>query len=341
VANHKARMPSREIRTLFNLGAIRDLTDGQLLERYVSGGGEGAELAFAALVERHAAMVMRVCRARLADSNDAHDAVQAAFIVLVKKARSLWVRDSIGPWLHQVAVRTAAGARAAKLRRDRLERGAAKPEAYQVSHLDGREQALHQEIGRLPERYRVPIILCDLQGHSCEEVATRLGRPVGTIKCWRSRGRDQLRRRLVRLGLAPASVLATNIARGSASGPTADASAAATVRAIMDSMTAGTVPTSVLGLAKGVLKAMFISKLRTTAVTILALGALAAGVGSIGRIGAQDAPKGDRDHQVRSVHAVDDLLPPMRSTTFFRPFRPSRSWPTPGRSRSAKRFASA
>ncbi len=307
MATHKARMPSREIRTLFNLGAIRDLTDGQLLERFASGGGEGAELAFAALVERHAAMVMRVCRARLADPNDAHDAAQAAFVVLVQKARTLWVRDSIGPWLHQVAVRTASGARGAKLRRGRLERGAARPEAYQVTHLDGWEQALHQEICRLPDRYRVPIILCDLQGHSCEEVATRLGRPVGTIKSWRSRGRDHLRRRLVRLGLAPASVLATNIAKGSASGPTADASAAATVRAAMDSITAGTVPTSVLGLAKGVLKAMFISKLRTTAITILALGALAAGVGTIGRVGAQDASKGDRDPQ---VHAVDELLPP-------------------------------
>ena len=103
MATKKDRAVRRQIDTLFNIGVIRDLTDGQLLERYATGRGEAAELAFAALVERHGPMVLRVCRARLSDPHEAQDAFQATFLVLVEKSRGLWVRDSLGPWLHQVA----------------------------------------------------------------------------------------------------------------------------------------------------------------------------------------------------------------------------------------------
>src|SRR4051794_35870395 len=92
----------RQLRTLFNVGAIRELTDGQLLERFATGRGESAELAFAVLLERHGPMVLRVCRGVLSDAHETEDAFQATFVVLVKKARGLWVRDSLGPWLHQV-----------------------------------------------------------------------------------------------------------------------------------------------------------------------------------------------------------------------------------------------
>src|SRR6516164_9218675 len=115
----------RQLRTLFNVGAVRELTDGQLLERFATDRGEVAELAFAVLVERHGPMVMRVCRGVLADAHAAQDAFQATFLVLVKRARGLWVRDSIGPWLHQVAYRTASCARTTAARRRRLERRAA------------------------------------------------------------------------------------------------------------------------------------------------------------------------------------------------------------------------
>ena len=87
----------RQLRTLFNLGAIGELTDGQLLERFATQDGEAAELAFAALVERHGPMVLRVCRNTLRDPNDVQDAFQATVLTLVQKARSLWVRDSLGP----------------------------------------------------------------------------------------------------------------------------------------------------------------------------------------------------------------------------------------------------
>ena len=102
-----------ELKTLFNVGVIRDLTDGQLLERFATDRSEAAELAFAVLVERHGPMVLRVCRSALSGGLDVDDAFQATFLVLVRKARGLWVRDSIGPWLHQVAFRTASRARLA------------------------------------------------------------------------------------------------------------------------------------------------------------------------------------------------------------------------------------
>lgn len=119
----RERSLRRRLEALFDLGAIRELTDGQLLERFARGEGEAAGLAFAALVERHGAMVMRVCRAQLADPHECHDAFQATFLVLIEKARGLWVKDSLGPWLHQVAVRTASAARLAAIRRRRTGAG--------------------------------------------------------------------------------------------------------------------------------------------------------------------------------------------------------------------------
>ncbi len=267
----------RQVSTLFNVGVIRDLTDGQLLERFANGQGEAAELAFAALVDRHGPMVLRVCRARLSDPHDALDAFQATFLILIEKAPGLWVRDSLGPWLHAVALRTATRARSATARRRRVERLAAERSIDQDADR-GWEQALHEEIDRLPERYRVPIVLCDLEGRTCEEAARKMGRPVGTVKSWRARARERLRQRLTRAGLAP-SVGLTAVT-------TPEMNEA--IRAVMARMTAGTVPASVGVLVKGVLKAMFIKKLGTAAAMVGALAFAAAGAGSLARVAADD-----------------------------------------------------
>ncbi|HZW34740.1 MAG TPA: RNA polymerase sigma factor, partial [Isosphaeraceae bacterium] len=206
----KDRAVQRQLRTLFSVGTIRELTDGQLLERFATDRGEAAELAFAVLVERHGPMVLRVCRGVLADPHETQDAFQATFLVLVRKARALWVRDSLGPWLHQVAYRTATHARSTAARRRRHERRAA------VSQRESRAEAedelgriLHEEIEQLPERYRAPLILCDLQGRSHEQAARHLGWPIGTVKSRQARGRERLRDRLVRRGLAPEAGLPT------------------------------------------------------------------------------------------------------------------------------------
>jgi RNA polymerase sigma factor (sigma-70 family) len=194
------------LKALFDEGVPAGLTDGQLLERFASCRGEAAELAFAILVERHGPMVLRACRGILRDDHEAMDAFQATFLVLIKKGRSLWVRDSLGPWLHRVACRAAARARAAAGRRRALERRLAEATLGQAR---GRDQddlaaALHEELDRLPDRYRVPIVLCDLEGRTCEEAARHVGCPIGTIGSRLARGREQLRGRLARRGLAPA-----------------------------------------------------------------------------------------------------------------------------------------
>jgi RNA polymerase sigma factor (sigma-70 family) len=296
VTTRKDRAVLRQLNTLFNIGAIRELTDGQLLERFATGRGEAAELAFAALVERHGAMVLRVCRAQLADPHDTQDAFQATFLILVKKARALWVRDSLGPWLHQVAFRTATCARSAAARRRTHERRAAERTATADGHREELDfelgKVLHEEINRLPERYRVPIVLCDLEGHTCEEAARRMGRPVGTVKCWRARGRERLRNRLTRFGLAPSAALAATLAADAAGAsalkPKAEEMLQTTVRALSGWVTTGEVPASVRTLVKGVLKTMLLSKLRTTVVTIFAVTFLAAGLGVVARVGAED-----------------------------------------------------
>jgi RNA polymerase sigma factor (sigma-70 family) len=328
VATRQDRAVRLQLSTLFNIGVIRDLTDGQLLERYATGQGEAAELAFAALLERHGPMVLRVCRARLADPHDALDAFQATFLVLIEKSRGLWVRESLGPWLHQVATRTASCALSAAARRRRVERTAselAATEALDDGPCTGWEQALHEEIDRLPERYRIVIVLCDLEGHTCEEAARRIGRPVGTVKCWRARGRERLRQRLVRTGLAPSSApgaaLAIDIARTMVQAP----AAAEAARALSECLTAGVVPASVQALVKGVFKAMILSKLKTAAV-ICALAFVATGLVTAGRVAAEDPQRpGDKAHAepgrpVAGVQSLPRLASPAETFLVREPF---------------------
>ena len=283
----------RQLNTLLTIGAIRNLTDGQLLERFSTGRGKAAEMAFEGLVERHGAMVLRVCRAQLVDAHAAQDAFQATFLILIKKAHVLWVRDSLGPWLHQVAFRTASCARSAAARRRRHERrvaaAAASLERAEDSTRFELEQALHEEINQLPECYRVPIILCDLQGCTCEEAARRMGRSVGTVKSWRFRGRERLRDRLIRLGLAPSCGLGATLAVDVARAAIPDEAVRAVVRVLSVGMTAGKVPASVNTLVAGVLKTMFLSKLRMTAFALSAMVFLTAGIGAVAWVAADDS----------------------------------------------------
>ena len=197
---------SRNLRTTFQVGTVGDLTDGQLLERFTARGGETRELAFTALVDRHGPMVFRVCRSVLRDPDEAHDAFQATFLVLAQRARSLWVRDSLGPWLHKVAYRVASCARSSAARRRRHEQRAAElasPTVYENGR-DDLGDVLHDEVNRLPGNCRAAVILCYFEGLSPEQAAGRMGCPVGTVQSRLARGREKLRSRLTRRGLAPA-----------------------------------------------------------------------------------------------------------------------------------------
>ena len=204
----------QDVVTLFDQGTAVGLTDGELLGRFVDREDPAASwldpagLAFAALVERHGTMVLRICRSILRDEQDAEDAFQATFLVLVGQARAVRRRDSIGSWLHGVALRVAARARVEQARRRRHERVAGFERAAADRPVTGTIEpevaaALHEELGRLPERYRAAVVLCYLEGHTCEAAARRLGWPVGTVKSRLARGRERLRVRLIRRGLTP------------------------------------------------------------------------------------------------------------------------------------------
>jgi RNA polymerase sigma factor (sigma-70 family) len=160
----------RNLRMLFNVGTVGSLSDGQLLERFATGVGEARELAFAALVERHGPLVYRVCRAVLGDEHEADDAFQATFLALAHKAEALWSRDALGPWLHQAAYRAACHDRSSRMRHRAHERAAAasRPERVEPGDQnDGLERLIHEEIERLPDRYRcVPRIADQIRPES-------------------------------------------------------------------------------------------------------------------------------------------------------------------------------
>jgi RND family efflux transporter MFP subunit len=310
----------KELQTLFNVGAVRELTDGQLLERFATDCGEAAELAFAVVVERHGPMVLRVCRSVLADSNDTEDAFQATFLVLVQKARSLWVRDSLGPWLHQVALRTASHARVNAARRRRHEElaAAARPETHTVKS-DDLASVLHQEIERLPERFRAPVVLCDLEGCSLQQAARHLGWRLGTVKSRQARARERLRDRLRRLGLTPNAALVGSGALPTGPDPVVSpALVEETTRAAVQFVACrSAVRASILSLAQGVLGAMTLARWSKVVPVLVALGAVVGGAGVFARgrgpTAAQaradnaETARADEPHAVRAEPGTLDV----------------------------------
>lgn len=265
----------RDLRTLFTVGGAGGLTDGQLLERFTARRGEAAEGAFATLVERHGRMVYLACREILRDEHEAQDAFQATFLALARSGRSLWVRDSLGPWLHRVACRAAVRSRRASGRRLRAERLAAETSGRSTPGAKDGEVvgALHEEIDRLPERFRAPVVLCDLEGRSYEEAARHLGCPVGTVKSRLARGRERLRCELARRGLAPSGMApGAAVAPGGPATvlPAALESASRSAWAVVSSGR-GAAPEAVGALADGVLRSLALARWRWAVVLTLAV----------------------------------------------------------------------
>ena len=270
----------RDIGTLFSNGMLGGLTDRQLLERFVNRNDSSAEDAFTILVERHGPMVWGVCRRLLPDRYAAADAFQATFLVLVRRARAVRVDDSLGPWLYGVSRRVAARARATSLRRRARETGGVEAVAGPAPDPGRAERLaiLDEEIGRLPERQRAAVVLCDLEGLPHEEAARRLGCPVGTVESRLSRGRQRLRDRLVRRGLAPAAAaLWAEMAR-EASAAMPAALIKHTARFVTSSPAAGAVPVAVTALAEGVIQMMWLARLKPLVAVAAALILATAGV---------------------------------------------------------------
>ena len=184
------------------------MTDEQLLVDFLSH-SDGS--AFEGLVRRYGPMVLRVCRDVLGDREDAEDAFQATFLVLLRQAGSIRERSSIGRWLYEVACRISRRERrrVAKLRsqeRQAPAMDAAAPPEYDPADRE-LKPILHEEIGRLPSKLRDPIVLCYFEGLTVEDAARRLRCPVGTLKSRLGKGREVLRARLTRRGMAASALL--------------------------------------------------------------------------------------------------------------------------------------
>ena len=170
----------RQIGRLFSGGAVAGQTDAALLHRFVAGGDEEA---FAGLVARHGPMVLAVCRGVLRDPSDAEDAFQATFLVLVRRAGSIWVDESLGGWLYRVAHRVAVRANVDAVKRRARERRGVEMDAIAGSEpRDRPESALHAEIARLPEPMRRALILCELEGMTQAEAARVLHCGEATLR---------------------------------------------------------------------------------------------------------------------------------------------------------------
>jgi RNA polymerase sigma factor (sigma-70 family) len=163
----------RQCDGLFRSGIAGNLSDGELLEAFLDGGEDFRDAAFLALVDRHGPMVLRICNRTLHDPHDAEDAFQATFLVLVRRASSIRKRPSVASWLFGVACRASAGLRLKEARRRRGERRrAALAESFRTCQpaVEGALD-LHAEIGRLPEKYREPLVLCYFEGLTHEQAA--------------------------------------------------------------------------------------------------------------------------------------------------------------------------
>jgi RNA polymerase sigma factor (sigma-70 family) len=293
------------------------LTDGRLLESFRVNRDEAA---FEILVKRHGPMVLGVCRRVIGNVHDAEDAFQAVFLVLAKKAGSITRGDLIGNWLYGVAYRTALHARGRLSRRRAREmqvKDMPQPTVSPDYELHELHQVLDQELNRLPDKYRLPIILCDLEGRPRKDVACQLKVPEGTLSSRLTTGRQLLARRLGRYGLAVSgAVVAAALSQQAASAAvrTCLVTTAVKVAALTAAgeSTVDFLSTQALVLSQGVMKTMLLDKLKVISLVCLGLvlGSLCAGIG-VPKLKAQPAALADQTAQASESNraAADDQEP--------------------------------
>ncbi len=286
--NGETNTAIRDLHTLFEVGSVGGLSDGQVLDRFVA---RREEAVFEVIIHRHGPMVWGVCRRVLRDHHDAEDAFQATFLVLARKAASVKPREKVGNWLYGVAYQTAMKARSTRARR-RVREGQVPdmPEPGEVREdlLEGLLALVDQELSRLPDKYRIPIILCELEGKLHREAAEQLGWPIGTVSGRLSRARAMLARRLSRRGVSlSGGSMAVLLAHDTASAGVTTQLIGSTARAASlfasgRAVTTGLVSVKVGALKEGVLKTMLLSKLKNISIIILASIFTGTGIISIG-----------------------------------------------------------
>ena len=261
-----------------------DTADAQLLGAFVATRDEGA---FAALVRRHGPMVLGVCRRVIGDSHLAEDAFQATFLVLARRAATVVPRHLVGPWLYGVAYRTALKARGSALRVKAKEKQVDAMPQPPVSSDDAwadLQPVLDVELARLPDKYRVPVVLCDLGGRPQRQVARDLGIPAATLANRLAAARRLLAKRLTARGVAlSAAAIGSALGWHAATSAVPPALATSTVKAAC-AAAAGTavgLPVPVVQLSEGVMRMFVLNKLKAVATGLVTCLALLAGLGLV------------------------------------------------------------
>jgi RNA polymerase sigma factor (sigma-70 family) len=299
----------RQLRGLMEARATKDLSDAQLLKQFATGRDEAA---FAALMHRHGGLVWHVCRHVLHQEQDAEDAFQASFLVLALKAGSLRRGHGLGNWLYGVAYRVAMNVRRKAMRRrahESRKAAATLGAASSAEHLHELQTLLHEEINRLPAKYRVTLVLCGLEGKSKSEAAKELGWKGGTVSGRLARARRMLEARLARRGVMLSAALAATTTLDAEVGAAVIPSNlvwattdAALHLAAGKALTTGIVSSRVDALMKGALKAMSLPKSKLILPLVLGLGLLGVGTGMAAYKALTDEPISDS----RELQTSDD-----------------------------------
>jgi RNA polymerase sigma factor (sigma-70 family) len=289
-------------------------TDAQLMEAFIA---RRDEAAFATLLRRHGPMVLGVCQRVIGNTHDVEDAFQATFLVLVRKAASIRPRQAVGNWLYGVAFRTALEARGRLARqrsKERRLRDVPQPDESPDHFWKDVQPLLDHELNRLSEKYRLPVVLCELEGRNRKEVARQLKIPEGTLSSRLAMARKLLAERLSRRGVAlSVSGVGTLLTSAGASASVPASLLLATTRAAIvltaSQTVAGVVSVKVAALTDGVLKAMFIAKLKTTCAVLCGVAALGLGTGGLmyqARAGGADPDKDGTPVKLRQAQGQTD-----------------------------------
>ncbi len=281
------------LRRALGAGALADADDGHLLEQFVA---HQDEAAFAALLRRHGPMVWGICQRLVAHQQDAEDCFQATFLVLCRKANSIGRSNLLANWLFGVARRAALNAQARRSRRARHETLYGElPDRPAAETLlwDDVPSVLDDELARLPSRYRLPLLLCGLEGMTHAQASKSLGWPVGTVAGRLSRGRELLRTRLLRRGvMAPGAVLPVLLIPQAAPACVPPQLVAASVRSAMALFMAGQsapveISATVASLVRGVLQKMLLHRVLTRSILAMVAALALGGVAESWRISAE------------------------------------------------------
>jgi RNA polymerase sigma factor (sigma-70 family) len=281
----------RQIHHLADGRRAGEWSDGQALERFVAA---REEAAFCTLLERHGPLVWGVCRRVLKHLQDAEDAFQATFLVLAQRAGSIRKPDSVGSWLYGVAYHIALEARGRQLRRGTRERQVPNmphPPSPADTSWTQLEPVLDEELHRLPEKYRRPLVLCYLEGKSYRETAEELGWPLGSTSKRLARGRELLRRRLTRRGVTLSATVLGAVLTSRAAPAVPAALVHAAVKAglllVAGKPFAGVVSAHALCLFQKAPQGMFLTKLKIATALVLLLGGLGLGTLALPAVGKQ------------------------------------------------------